>query len=187
MVANEDTNLHQINGTSLCRTTMINGVTHHCEDPEQIRMDVDMANDLRRVRHSYWCSKQIQGSNKVCIPSRVPLECAFESKPSIWNENPFNNAAAMIMWWLKSPHGNKSPLKDHISFTKNPARPTHAFGARIVTSKHIYLIKWSYHKVNIKLPSHIVVCFFNIIVMHKQHTLWVHLLSFIQGYRTISV
>jgi len=53
MVANEDTNLHQINGTSLCRDTMINGVTHHCEDPEQIRMDVDMANDLRRVRHSY--------------------------------------------------------------------------------------------------------------------------------------
>ena len=53
IVANEDTNLHQINGTSLCRDTMINGVTHHCEDPEQIRMDVDMANDLRRVRHSY--------------------------------------------------------------------------------------------------------------------------------------
>merc|ERR1712166_1585099 len=53
MIANEDTNLHQINGTSLCRDTMINGVTHHCEDPEQIRMDVAMANDLSRVRDDY--------------------------------------------------------------------------------------------------------------------------------------
>ena len=40
-------------GTTRCRTTMTDGVTHHCEDPEQIRMDVAMANDLSRVRSQY--------------------------------------------------------------------------------------------------------------------------------------